>query len=283
VFVSLVSNDIRVTWLAGGHPFDREALSEMIAETPGTVGRLVEWPEAGELFTHDGVDLLLRECDVLALYDLPGITFRKGDSPVFTEPGIEVIAAWQKIVEVGLPILGMHHAIASWPSWGFFAELLKGRFHYAPASLRGVEWPDSGWANPVEQIFTVVAPQHPVCAGLPASFPLTDETYLCPIFDGEITPLIVTDAPRDAEHHASAYATVRKADQGDWTHADMPNTVAWTHNVANSTVVYLQPGDGPGAFRNSVYRQLISNSIHWLASMNTSQPTTPPRSTTESR
>ncbi len=281
--MSLVSNDIRVTWLAGGHPFDQEALSEMIAESPGTVGRLVEWPEAGQLFTRDGVDRLLTECDVLALYDLPGITFRKGDSPEFFDPSADVIAAWQKIVEFGLPILGMHHAIASWPSWAFFAELLKGRFHYAPASLRGADWPDSGWANPVEQIFTVVAPQHPVCAGLPDSFPLTDETYLCPIFVDEITPLIVTDAPRDAAHHASAYATVRKANQGAWTHADMPSTVAWTHNFGNSTVVYLQPGDGPGAFRNSVYRQLINNSVHWLASMNPSRCSTAPHSTTESR
>lgn len=260
------SDIVNVTWLAGGHPFDRDALVEMIESVPGTTGHLVEWPDAGEIFTEAGTTRLLATCDVLALYDLPGITFRRGDTPILNEPSDELKRSWQRIVESGLPILGMHHAIASWPTWEFFAELLKGRFHYVPASLRGIDWTDSGWANPVSQTFRVVNPEHPVCAGLPEEFPLTDETYLCPIFDDEITTLIVTDAPRDADHHRSAYATIRRVDQGDWTHPDTSKAVAWTHRFANSTVVYLQPGDGPEAFRHPVYRRLIANSLHWLAS-----------------
>lgn len=260
-------NDIvNVTWLAGGHPFDREALVEMIDTVPDTAGRLVEWPAASDIFTPEGVERLLTECDVLALYDLPGITFRRGDTPILNAPSEETRVAWQRIVESGLPILGMHHAIASWPTWEFFAELLKGRFHYVPASLRGTSWPDSGWANPVAQTFHVVAPEHPVCRGLPSEFPLTDETYQCPIFDDEITALITTDAPRDSSHHTSAYATIRRVEQGDWSHPPASNAVAWTHTCTNSTVVYLQPGDGPEAFRHPVYRRLIANSVHWLAS-----------------
>ncbi len=264
--VGVDCDSVNVTWLAGGHPFDREALVEMIAAVPDTIGRLVEWPQAAGLFTSNGVERLMAECDVLALYDLPGITFRRGDTPIMDEPSEETKAAWLRIVDAGLPVLAMHHAIASWPTWEFFAELLKGRFHYAPAHLRDIEWPDSGWANPVAQNLRVVRPEHPVCQGLPSVFPLTDETYQCPIFDDEITTLIVTDAPRDADHHASAYATIRRVDQGDWSHPDASSAVAWTHTYANSTVVYLQPGDGPEAFRHPVYRCLISNSIHWLAS-----------------
>jgi len=38
------------------------------------------------------------------------------------------------------------------------------------------------------------------------------------------------------------------------------------YTVERSTVVYLQPGDGPGAFANDEYRRLLTNAITWAAS-----------------
>ena len=230
--------------------------------------QLVEWPEAADIFTSEGVARLVSEFDVLVMYDMPGIKFVRGQSPEFVAPSDAVISSWTRLLARGMPILSMHHSIASWPTWPFFAEIVKGRFHYAPADLRGEGFPDSGYAMPVKQVFSVVAPDHPVCAGLPPRFELEDETYQCPIFEDEVTVLITTDAPRDDKFHSSALAAVRREENASWTHPDASPAVAWTHRVDNSTIVYLQPGDGPEAFHNPVYRHLIANAINWLSTTN---------------
>jgi hypothetical protein len=53
-------------------------------------------------------------------------------------------------------------------------------------------------------------------------------------------------------------------EQGDWFHQEESRLVAWTHKYEMSSVVYLQPGDGPLAFTNEHYRKLISNTLYWL-------------------
>ena len=254
----------RVAWLVGGHPFDGPSLERLLDSLDADVS-LCEWPGAGELFTSSGVTRLLTEFDVLALYDMPGINFRRGDSPEFVAPSQELIAAWSTLTTQGMPVLALHHSIASWPTWDGFAEILKGRFHYAPARLRGVAYPDSGYAMNVSQRFSVCLPDHAVCEGLPASFELTDETYQCPVFDAEVDVLIRTDAPRDDAHHSSAFAAVRRESNAGWKHSPASDAVAWTHVVGASRVVYLQPGEGPESFDNSWYRRIIDNSVRWLA------------------
>jgi hypothetical protein len=237
----------------------------MLDTLPASVD-LVEWPEAGAFFDQDGAVRLLDNFDVLALYDMPGIAFNRGHSPDLVAPAASVVSAWSTLTEAGMPLLALHHSIASWPTWEGFAEILKGRFHYVPATLRGKEYPDSGYAMNVRQTFSVLNPGHPVCAGLPESFELTDETYQCPIFDSEIEVLITTDAPRDDRNHASAHAAVRRQSDPSWGHEPASTAVAWTHTIGSSSVVYLQPGEGPEAFENSNYRRLIANAITWLAS-----------------
>lgn len=256
---------IRVAWLVGGHPFDAGALGRLIDALAASVD-LFEWPEALHLFEPEGVDRLLRDYDVLALYDMPGIAFTRGQSPTFVEPPASVCEGWMKLLDAGFPVLALHHAIASWPTWPEFAEIVKGRFHYVPSRLRGVEFPDSGYAMDVRQHFSVVAPDHPVCAGLPPVFELTDETYLCPVFTDEVRVLITTDAPRGDDHHLSAHAAVRRSIDPTWTHPSASNAVAWTHRHRNSNVVYLQPGEGAEAFDNVWYRRIIDNAVSWLAS-----------------
>jgi len=257
-------SSLRVTWIVGGHPYDETAFADMLKSLDGVESDVLKWPDASALFTVNGIEQMHREGRVLALYDLPGIHFNKGSEPDLIDPPSTVIEAWKRITQLGIPVLAMHHAIASWPTWPLFAEILKGRFHYVPASLRGKKYIDSGWANPVHQIFDVLLPSHPICEGLPESFELTDETYLCPIFEDEVTALISTRANGNSSNFSSAYAAIRRADAGDWFHQDESRLVAWTHQYEMSTVVYLQPGDGPLAFNNNHYRKLISNTLYWL-------------------
>ena len=266
----MASDTIRAAWLAGGHPFDRPSLTEMLLAFDGIESTLIEWPDAEAIFSLEGVSDFVTKFDVLVLYDMPGIQFYRGETPKFIPPSQEIVAAWGEILQRGIPVLSMHHSIASWPTWAGFAEIVKGRFHYAPAMLRGHAYPDSGYAMKVRQTFSVAASDHPVCDGLPAKFELEDETYQCPIFDEEVTVLITTDAPRDDSFHASALAAVRRESNTDWHHPPASAAVAWTHTQEKSTIVYLQPGDGPEAFENLTYRLLIRNAIKWLATQKSS-------------
>ena len=257
-------SSLGVTWIVGGHPYDEIAFNDMLTSLNGIESNVLKWPDAATLFTTEAIEQMHHEGRVLALYDLPGIQFNRGSEPDLVHPTPDVIEAWKRLTQLGIPILAMHHAIASWPTWPLFAEMLKGRFHYVPAELRGKNYPDSGWANPVHQVFDVLLPAHPICDGLPASFELTDETYLCPIFESEVTALISTRASSLSSNFSSAYAAIRREEQGNWSHNDESRLVAWTHEYENSTVVYLQPGDGPLAFNNNHYRKLISNTLCWL-------------------
>jgi len=264
--VDIADSRPRVAWLVGGHPYDAASLGRLLDSLDAEVS-LITWPTAGEMFTPSGVIRLLQDFDVLALYDMPGIRFRPGESPEFVAPSDDIVAAWSALTNRGMPVLGLHHSIASWPTWPGFAEILKGRFHYAPARLRGVSYPDSGYAMNVKQRFDVAMPDHPVCVGLPTSFELTDETYQCPVFDAEVAVLIRTNAPRDDAHHTSAFAAVRRKSDPRWRHSPASDAVAWTHSYGASQVVYLQPGEGPESFDNHWYRMLVNNAVKWLAEL----------------
>ena len=87
-------------------------------------------------------------------------------------------AGWRSLLDAGRGLVFLHHAIAGWPAWPEYAEIVGGRFHYQPGSLGGRDWPDSGYRFHVDHTVEVLEPGHPVCAGLPARFPITDELYL---------------------------------------------------------------------------------------------------------
>ena len=94
------------------------------------------------------------------------------------------------MLSAGLGLVMTHHALAGWPAWGGWAEVMGGRFHYAPGRLRGIDWPSSG-TRITSYTAQIIEPTHPVCAGLD-DFELTDELYCCPVFEGDVVPLIRT-------------------------------------------------------------------------------------------
>jgi uncharacterized protein len=254
---------LRVLVLTGGHPFDRPSFNDMLDALPDVWWEEVAHPEAQARLAPGRVG-----ADVVLAYDLPGVTFRPGQPPLLPAPSPELVAGMEGLLDEGQPFVFLHHALASWPAWPEFAEIVGGRYHYAPATLRGHEWPDSGYRHDVHQTLRVVAPDHPVCAGLPESFELTDETYLCPVFDDDVVPLVVSDAPRtDQDHWSTTLALAgRRYEREGWHHPPGSPLAAWVKRSGRSPVAYVQPGDGPAAFENAAFRQLLANALHWAAS-----------------
>ena len=162
----------------------------------------------------------------------------------------------------------LHHALAGWPTWERHAEVLGGRFHYQQARLRGVDWPASGYRHDVEQTVTVVDGDHPVCAGLPSAFRVTDEAYLCPVFEDEVVPLLRSDHAFESSGFWSADLAIRgRRDENDgWTHPVGSDLVGWATAHGRSPIVYLQFGDGPTAHADEHVRRLLTNAVVWVAS-----------------
>ena len=136
-----------------------------------------------------------------------------------------------------------------------------------PATLRGVPRQDSGYRHKVTHSVSVVG-DHPVTAGLPASFEITDELYLCEVFADDVEPLLTSDYEFVRDNFYSAAAVVRDGkmfDNEGWQHEPGSNLIGWAKTYGKSRIVYLQCGDDPEAYANPHFRTLLANAIEWVA------------------
>ena len=160
-----------------------------------------------------------------------------------------------------------HHSLAAWPAWDGWADAIGGRFFYAPGRLRSRHWPSSG-TRITSYTARVVAPAHPVCAGVD-DFGLTDELYCCPIFEEEVVPLLRTDADTDGRLFTSTYEHVLHGEASAPDCRDHPpasDLIGWATAAGRSPIVYLQPGDSGTTFASAPYRRLVGNALAWVAS-----------------
>jgi type 1 glutamine amidotransferase len=256
----------RVLVVTGGHRVDLDALLGMVAalaEERGWLWAHAVQPSAQRWLgpEHAGA------WDALLLHDLPGLDLRRGEPPAPRGPSPEVAAALTGLLARGVGVVATHHALAGWPAWDGWADALGGRFFYAPGPLHGRPWPSSG-TRITEYTARVVAPEHPVCAGL-ADFDLTDELYCCPVFEDRVVPLLRHDADVSPGRFISTYEHLLVGEEAapDCTgHPPASDLVAWATTAAVSPVVYVQAGDSGTTFGLPGYRRLIGNAVGWVAS-----------------
>ncbi|MFT4657643.1 MAG: type 1 glutamine amidotransferase [Candidatus Aldehydirespiratoraceae bacterium] len=256
----------RLLVVAGGHPYDRQAFEAIFADDlfASCDVEFVVQPDALDRLRPGGVD-----ADIVVFYDMPGLRFTRADPPVeFVEPPAGYISGLRRLLtgdgceRVGMVF--MHHAIASWPTSHEFAQLLGGRFLYQPGSFDGTAYPDSGYVLEVDHTVEVLDAGHPICAGLPASFDLTDELYLFPVLDGSVHPLMRTASlARHEFFSADAAVRGRKNDNDGWSHPPGSDLVAWTRSVGDAELTYLQFGDGPSTYRDPWFRRIVANAVAW--------------------
>ncbi|HEX5380082.1 MAG TPA: ThuA domain-containing protein [Phenylobacterium sp.] len=256
---------LNVLVAAKGHPYLRDPFMAIFDTLPGMACTLVEQPAVQRLMNPDG----MRGFDALVLYDMPGLDFAAPDAPAYVEPDPAFKAGFRALLDEGrVGIVALHHAIAGWPAWPDYADWLGGRFLYRPGDLAGRPRLDSGYRHDVTYDVMAAAPEHPVLAGVPARFELTDELYLLEVFEEAVTPLLRADHlfVRDGFYSAAHAVAGRMFSNAGWDHPPGPDLIGWTKRAGRSPLVYLQPGDGPPAYDNPHIRRLIENAIRWVAS-----------------
>lgn len=245
-----------------GHPFDRDAFFGMF-DAINVNWTHVEQPAARLFFSPENAE----PYDALVMYDMPGITFSPG-GPTFETPGEAYKESLLALLEAGKGMVFMHHAIAGWPAWEEYAEIVGGRFLYMAGELRGQSLPDSGYRHKVEHTLSVLK-DHPVTRDLPETFTMTDELYLSEVFEDSIEPLLASDYAFTRNNFYSATRAVAEGkmfDNEGWQHEDASNLVGWIKTYRNSPIAYIQGGDDPDAYANEHYQKLLENAIHWAAS-----------------
>jgi type 1 glutamine amidotransferase len=249
--------------VTGGHRVDLDSfctmLSAISAERGLAYAHCVQ-PAAQGWFTpaqHGAFDAIL-------CHDLPGLHLQRGTAPTPAGPDPQVRRDLHELLVAGQGIVFLHHALAGWPGWPAWAEVLGGRYHYAPARLRGSDWPDSGFRY-ADYTARVIDRGHPVCAGID-DFALSDELYRCPVFEDDVVGLLRADAT-PGEFHETFHEVLGTARDGaPWTHPPASDLIGWATSAGTSPIVYLQPGDGPETFADPTFRRLVGNALAWVAS-----------------
>lgn len=253
---------LNVLVAAKGHPYLRDPLMAIFDELPGIACTLVEQPAAARLMNRQG----MAGFDALVLYDMPGLDFRAAGGPAYVEPDAAFKAGFLDLLDEGrVGVVALHHAIAGWPAWPEYAELVGGRFLYRPGELRGAKRADSGYRHDVTHEVAVLDTGHPIAAGLPPKFRLTDELYLFEVFEDLVTPLLRSGHAFIQENFYSAALAVagKMFSNEGWSHPPGSSLVGWTKRARNAPLVYLQPGDGPATYADPNYRRLVENAIRW--------------------
>ena len=254
--------DLQVLVATKGHPYARDAFSDLLDSLSGMACTIVEQP-ASQAFIDPR---LAADYDAIVFYDMPGVDF-SSQPPALVEPPEQLRINLDGLLASGIGLVFLHHALAAWPLWPEFGELMGGRFFYTPQTCRGEAVLDSGYRHDVAQTFSVLAPHHPVMEGMPAQFSLTDEPYLCEVFEDSVQPLMASDYAFDRENFFSAHHAVtgKLYCNDDWHHAQGSAFAGWTRQQGATRIVYLQPGDTAETFADCHYRRLLGNAIRWMA------------------
>ncbi|MBL4893801.1 MAG: ThuA domain-containing protein [Emcibacter sp.] len=246
-----------------GHPFDRTAFDAIFQDMEDISATMVDHPAAQALMNPEA----MQHYDALVLYDMPGLDFEHAtEKPGFIDPTPAFKQGFEALLQQGKPVVALHHALAGWPTWPEYGQWLGGRFLYRSGVINGDKKLDSGYAADITYTAQNIAPQHPVMAGIPATFPLCDELYLAEIFEDDVTPLLRSDYDFTAQNFYSATAALngQMDNNSGWEHPEGSNLIGWTKKALNSPLVYLQIGDGSSAYENPYFRKILHNALTWV-------------------
>ena len=215
---------IRVLVVTGGHGFEREAFFKMFQDNPEITFQAVEHPNAQKLFNAKAA----KGYDVMVTYDF--------NQKITDEVKADLLARLKE----GKGLVALHHAIAAYPAWPEYWNIIGARYYLAPTNVSGVAKPRSAYKHDVDFKVRIADRRHPVTHGV-KDFAIHDETYKWFDVSRDCHPLLTTDEPESNK------------------------VIGWAKTYERARVVYIQLGHDHFAYENPGYRQLVRQAIRWAA------------------
>ena len=215
---------IRVLLVTGGHPFEKEAFFKLFQDNPDITYQAVVHPNAHAMLKADAA----KQYDVIVTYDY--------GQKITEEAKADFVAR----LKDGKGLVVLHHAIAAYPAWPEYWNIIGAHYYLAPTNIHGVFKPRSAAKEGMDFRIHIADPNHPVTRGL-SDFDTHDEAYKWFDVARECHPLLTTDEP------------------------ESNNVIAWSKTYKGTRVVYIQSGHGHTAYENPSFQQLLRQAIRWTA------------------
>jgi type 1 glutamine amidotransferase len=259
---------IKVLFISKYHPFDRENLFL----TLDGMGKDITWthvehPAAEVFFDPKNA----APYDVFLFYDAYTGRVQKANpdgttTTSYDPPSSELVANTKKLLQQGdKGFVFLHHAIAAWVhSWpaglngsNAYVEVTGGAADWGSPikNIRGVDYPISGAKGRTPQHISIIDKNHPITQGV-EDFDITDEAYLCPMFEDSVHCFMRSSFKPTASEFAPRSAG----------HPDGSNMTGWVKTAERSPVCYMQHGHDLTAWGNPAFQKLLLNMIKWAAS-----------------
>jgi type 1 glutamine amidotransferase len=214
------TDPVRALIVTGGH--DHQAAFYSMFEGDGDIDAITDAHPAA--LRKD-----LSKFDVLVFYDMYSGIDEKGRANL------------KAYAESDHGIVVMHHALASFNDWDWWAKELVG----AKYLLKAEGDRAASTFSHDQTINLVPSGKHPLLEGVPA-MQLMDETYGGMWFSPDVVPLLTTGHPTSDP------------------------VVAWISPYRKSRVAAIQPGHDRWSHLHPGYRRLVRNALIWAAGRNPS-------------
>ncbi|MBM4019484.1 MAG: ThuA domain-containing protein [Planctomycetes bacterium] len=145
-----------------------------------------------------------------------------------------------KLLEKGVGLVVLHHAIAAYPDWPEWPKIFGARYYLKDVEEGGVKHARSGWKHDVDFKVRIADAAHPVTKGV-ADFAIHDETYCRFDVDPKVHVLLTTDEPTSEKN------------------------IGWTKTYAKARVCFIVLGHDEKAYASKEYRTLVAQAIRWTA------------------
>ena len=215
---------VKAVVLTGGHGFQQEPFLAMLKALDGVEATHVPLKDHSEVFE----DVSDWPYDTIVLYNMTQKISEKRRTNFLA------------LLEKGVGLVVLHHAMAAWQEWPEFREIAGGQFILKATTIDGVQYGKSGWKEGLDYTVHVADPKHPDTRGV-KDFEIHDETY-CRYWVSPKAHVILTTDEKTSD-----------------------KAIGWTHTYKGTLVCYLINGHDGKAYANPNYRRLVANAIRWTA------------------
>jgi type 1 glutamine amidotransferase len=215
---------IRVLVVTGGHGFEKEPFLKLFKDNPDITYQAAEHPNAHAKLKAEAA----RQYDVIVTYDF--------NQQITDEAKADFVAR----LKDGKGLVVLHHAIAAYPAWPEYWNIIGGHYYLAKTNINGVEKLRSGWKEGLHFRIHIADPNHPVTQGV-SDFDTHDEAYKWFDVAQDCHPLLTTDEPESNK------------------------VIAWAKSYEGARVFFMQCGHDHLAYENPNFQQILKQAIRWTA------------------